>query len=115
MARMIKIIPENLEKEIAQRNLSKGYVSEQIGHGRNFISESIRKGRLSNSAVKGLEAIFNINPEIYCVQEQSAEPIEEPAEKESELEAISYQLDYHELGKTIYRAVYQAVKKAWSE
>lgn len=114
MARVTQIDSEALGKELVKRGLTKGNVSESIGHGRNFISESMRKGRLSNSAVKSLEAVFNIDPQTYCVTEQESEP--EPEQKTTpESEAKVYQLDYHELGKTIYRAVYQAVKKAWSE
>ena len=113
MARMINIVPENLEKEICKRSLTKGDVSETIGHNRNFISESMRKGRLSRSAVKGLESIYNIPPESYCITEKT-EPVNEPEEL-PEPEPKTDPIDYHRLGRVIYNAVYQAVKKAWSE
>ena len=111
MARMVNIIPEKLECELNKRNLSNGDVSESLGHGRNYITDAYRKKRINCSSVTMLDMLYNIKPEIYTVTEKTDEVDSEVVEPVGESTAI----DYEQLESVIYRAVYNAVKKAWSE
>ena len=109
-SKAIKIISENLEKEITKRGLNNQEVSEAIGHGRNYISEALRRGRIGKGAVRALEILYQIHPRDYAVPEPwqaSAGVVKE--EKKEDI------IDYDRLRHAVYHAVYHAVRKAWRE
>lgn len=97
----------NLVCELEKRNLIKREVSLELGFKDNYLTDCIRRKRISNSAVKMLEVLYNIKPDSYCCVEKVEEKVPE-VEKESVI-------DYDRLREVIYDAVYWAVKKAWAE
>ena len=111
MARMVNIIPEKLECELNKRNLSNGDVSESLGHGRNYITDAYRKKRINESSVKLLDMLYNIKPESYMLIEDVEQTSSEAVEPVRETNVFDYEL----LEQVIYRSVYNAVKKAWTE
>lgn len=111
MANMVNIIPEKLEYELKVRHLSNGDVSGALGHGRNYITDAYRRKRINAPSVKLLDMLYNIKPESYTVIEKAEEEDSEDIEPVRESTII----DYEFLESVIYRAVYNAVKKAWSE
>ena len=108
MAKMINIVPEKLENELKIRHLSNGDVSESLGHGRNYMTDAYRRKRINISSAKLLRMLYNIDPKAYTAVEEKASNVIEPDD-----EPIA--IDYNKLESAIYRAVYNAVKKAWSE
>ena len=111
MANMVNIIPEKLEYELKVRHLSNGDVSGALGHGRNYITDAYRRRRINSSSVKLLDMLYNIKPESYTATEKVDEVDCEAVEPVRESTVI----DYEQLESVIFRAVYNAVKKAWSE
>lgn len=81
-------------------------VSEAIGHGRNYITEALRRGRIGKGAVRTLEILYQIHPRDYVVPEPWQ------ASADGKKEDI---IDYDRLRHAIYHAVYHAVRKAWRE
>lgn len=108
MGQMRNINSAKFKEELDKRKLNKASVSQGLGFGNNYITDAIRRGRISNNAVRMLEVFYGISPDTYSVKEdlQVVEPVAE--EKDSVI-------DYDRLREVIYDAVYWAVKKAWSE
>lgn len=106
----IKINSEKLRKILIQRGLTAGNVSYEMGHGRNYFSDSFRRGSLSRHAVVYLENKYNIKLEDYeAVQEEKRE------ERSKREERVLKDMTDKQMYQLIYSAVYHAVKKAWTE
>ena len=108
MAQMRSIDSVKFLDELEKRNLNKTAVSEDLGFGKKYITDALRRGRISNNAVRMLEAFYAIKPDSYCVEDNVNYIEIMTDEKESVI-------DYDKLRETIYDAVYWAVKKAWAE
>lgn len=107
MAKVTNINSMNLLCELEKRNLKNSDVSEELGFKRGYIKDALRRGRISNGAIKMLEVLYNIKPDSYCVIDAKQE--------KSVVEEKESVIDYDRLRETIYDAVYWAVKKAWAE
>lgn len=106
----IKINSEKLRKILIERGLNARDVSYEMGHGRNYFSDSFRRGNLSRHAVVYLENKYNIKLEDYeAVQEEKRE------ERHKREERALKDMTDKQMYQLIYSAVYHAVKKAWSE
>ena len=106
----IKINSEKLRKILIQRGLKAGDVSYEMGHGRNYFSDSFRRGNLSRHAVVYLENKYNIKLEDY-----KAEPQKENIEKKQTKEILFSEMSNKQVYQLMYSAYYHACKKAWTE
>lgn len=107
---MTKIDGEALKRELLRRGVKVTEASKALGYCSTYISKAATTGQIRPVAIQGLEHLYNIKPETYVVKEK--EPIEDPP---AVVPAGPVQLDYEELYKCIYLAVYKAVQKAWGE
>lgn len=67
---------------IKKRGMSTASVSEDIGHGKNYISNSLYQGYFNRPTVTALEKICGIKPEDYApisdIPVMAAEPVYKP-------------------------------------
>ena len=107
----IEIDGEKLRKEFEVRNLKLMDASNKCGFEQTYFSKSCRMNRITKPAMNLLQQMFNIRYEDYKIDEP--EQIEETEVKEN---PITITEDVSKaLYDIIYSAVYEAVKKAWSE
>ena len=98
---------------IVSRGWNLSTFSESLGYNKSYLSHALSAGWLSMPAVKMLEAMYGIKYEDYAYKEKEKENNKQEAEvKEENMPAG---LDYGVLYEVINKAVYEAVKKAWSE
>lgn len=88
-----------------RRNLKITQMSMDMGYGKSNLGMMVSQGHFNPSTVVMLEALFGIKKEEYEVTEESP--------KTEEVKPSG--LDMNELYKTIYTAVFNAVKQAWKE
>lgn len=106
MAKMITIDPEKLEKALDIHGLNKNDVSESLGYGRRYVTDAIRRGKLSSNAIAGISVLFSIDPKLYIKEEKPEEP------EESTDEPNDDPINYAKLYECVYNAVYKAVVDA---
>lgn len=106
--KLVKIDGNTLKKCIEKRGLTCSKAARELGFNPNFINKAVADNQINQPAIKLLEAVFNIKPEEYEIKDES-EPIE------SKLEVAEPVIDYEKLENVIYKAVYEAVSKAWKK
>ena len=114
-ANMIKIDGEKLYKEIRERGLTIAKLCNDLGVNSGYFSNAKYRGSIANLAVVALESRYGIMRDSYVVkeeQETSVQVIE--VMKEKDVDFFSEE-NMHKFYQVIYSAVYEAVKKAWSE
>ena len=99
----IEVDGEKLELALRVRNLLLAEASQEMGYNRQYLTKRIKGGGIPLATAKMLELKYGIKPEDQApyVAEQRAE--EEPKS------------NMNELYKTVYAAVYNAVKQAWRD
>lgn len=108
----ISINSEALKNELAKRNLTLKNASSEMGYSDSFMQGVVKKREINVPAMKMLEMMYNIKPEIYILQEET-EPEQMVFEEIHESEGIAF--DFDKLHEIIYNAVYTAVKRAWQD
>lgn len=113
MARVvsIEIDGEKLRKEFEVRNLKLMDASSKCGFEQSYFSKACRTNKITKPAMNLLQQMFNIRYDDYKIDEP--EQIEESEVKENPI-TITEDVS-NALYDIIYSAVYEAVKKAWSE
>lgn len=108
---MMQIDSEKLSAILKKRNLNAVEISRKIGYNDYYISQAIVRGKMSKPTAVALKNYYNIDREDYelVIQPEPEEQAIIPAPVSPE------PIDYDRLGTIIYNAVYEAVKKAWSE
>ena len=108
---------ELLRAEFKTRGVMLTDASVKIGYDELYLSKAIRQGLMPKSVMLLIQAMYNIDPEIYRVKAVEAEP-----EKEVEtavVEVVQHSGltddDLEKLYKVIYSAVYKATKRALEE
>ena len=111
----IQIDGEALRREFRVRNVWLKDASANLGYDPSYLSKASKVGRISKSAMLLIQAMYNINPDIYVVKE-------EPKSEEVKAEVVEVVQhsgltddDLQKLYKVIYTAVYEATKRALSE
>lgn len=100
-----------LEREFEKRGLNASEVAVELGYAKGYFSGCKYEGRSLSVAVKRmLEKLYDIRPDEYEVKE---EPATVPTTPPPVIQSV--ELDYVKLYNIMYEAVYNAVKKAWSE
>lgn len=104
---MVSVDSKKLKAEFEKRNLSMAEIAREMGRADKYLSNKIQKdtGEITLADSKFLEAVYSIKREVYELESDASETISEPTPI----------IDYEKLGQVIYNAVYEAVKKAWSE
>ena len=107
----IKINSEKLRRELTSRGLNAGLVSYEMGHGRNYFSDSFRRGTLSRHAVVYLENKYNIKLKDYQAEFEK----ENNKDQQFQKEVLFSEMTNKQVYQLMYSAFYHACKKAWSE
>ena len=111
---MMQIDSEKLSAILKKRNLNAVEISRKIGYNDHYISQAIVRGKMSKPTAVALKNYYNIDREDYeWVEKPESNP--EPASTAPDPIPACEPIDYDRLGTIIYNAVYEAVKKAWSE
>ncbi len=103
---MIKIDGEKLRKEIQLRGLTITGCAQRIYRAYSTLNNAIVRNAINKDIADALEDLCNVPLSMYKIPD---------AEEETSNEEKTSGLDYDAMYKMIYSAVYEAVKKAWSE
>lgn len=104
--RSVKVDKARFDDARSRRGLKITQMSKDMGYGKSNLGMMVSQGYFNPNVVVVLEALFGIKKEEYELQE------EKPEKKEKKKETT---LDMNELYKTIYTAVFNAMKQAWKE
>ena len=100
MVNTTKIDGTKLRTALLKRGVRLVDASEDLGYSKNYLKYLCDVGAVRPSVVQAIEKLYNIKYEEY-------QAVEKPQE------AVAQQsIDYNELYKCIYSAVYEAMKKA---
>lgn len=102
--KMFNINGEKLREALQQIGISLQKASIEIGYAPEYLSRSITNGRMRPSAQIALENRYNIKASDISIEKE-----DEAGAQETEA------IDHDKLYKTIYAAVYEAVKKALND
>lgn len=110
--KLITIDGEKLKNIFAQRGLIVGVVSEDCGFDSSYFSKVCANSKISRPAINLLSDRYKISYDDYKIKTEivEAEPVIENYRNFIISEDTAKQL--HQL---IYSAVYEAVKRVWSE
>lgn len=109
---------EKFRKEITRRGLSLTEASLEIGRASSYLSNIICEGNINKATITVLEKLYNLHYEAYKQTESVPESAQTETSEEPPKGQMTFQLPSmtkDEFWKVIYTAVYEAVKKAWSE
>ena len=112
MVRAVEIDGVKLSNLIKRAGYTNKDISVGCGREANYITTALRNNRLDPAIIKLIETLYNIPEELYKVTEV------EKVEQSSLTEPVSFSFTEdikNSLHDIIYSAVYEAVKKAWSE
>lgn len=103
---------EALRSELAKRGMSLKAASLEMGHSDAYLSTKMRSGKVHETDAKILEMMFHIPRSAYEIVEPEPEK-ENPVEQEAPTPVVEVNIDYEQMYKTIYSAVFAAVKEAF--
>ena len=99
--RTVKIDSEKLKKELRKRNLTNQDVSEAIGFSRDYITDCIRNGAISEPAARRLLEEYYIKYE--TIQPEIEKPeVEEPTQASMQ---IQHGLGNDEVAEAVFSAL----------
>lgn len=104
----VQIDPDALREELAKRNLTLSRVSIEMGHCDSYMNVKFSTKKMHENDVKMLELLYHIPRESYEMKETVEEVVDDTTLTEEP------KFDYEELYRTIYSAVYAAVKESFS-
>ena len=99
----------------ARRGLKPEDVSEELGYSSGFLTQNFTNKKMRSGVVKMLNTLYGI-AEVELTTPVSSTNIT-PFETQKKDTVVYFEegINYERLYQTIYGAVYEAVKKAWSE
>lgn len=104
---------EVLRAEFKARGVTLMDASIKIGYEASYLSKATRDGLMPKSTMLLLQAMYNIDPEIYRVKKES-EKVETSVVEVVQHSGLTDD-DLEKLYKVIYSAVYKATKRALEE
>ena len=104
---------EALRAEFKARGVNLMDASIKIGYEASYISKATRQGLMPKSTMLLIQAMYNIDPEIYRIK-QEAEKIETSVVEVVQHPGLTDD-DLEKFYKVIYSAVYKATKRALEE
>ena len=120
----VKIDSEKLKAAIKARGLKASNISREFGFNYNYLSNAAFEGRLKKNVVLLLETVHGIKLDEYKYVEPEPAPEPKPVpapepkpveEKAEEKEHVTGPIDYTQLYKTVFVAMYRAIKRAIAE
>ena len=99
-----------LRNEFTKRNLTLAGASVDMGHCDTYLNVKFNTKKMHENDAKMLELLYHIPREAYELKDE-VEEVVEVLEDDPLKEA---KFDYEELYRTIYSAVYAAVKEAFN-
>lgn len=106
---MIVIDGEKLRNVLKNREIAQNEVSRALGYSSNYLSMCLRANKVRKNVIEYLWREHGIKPILFV---PTKEPEKNDIQTISEMPSDEF---FKELHKVIYSAVYEAVKKAWSE
>lgn len=73
--KMVDIDGAKLKMVLTQRNIQMADLSRELGYAKGFIHNVVDQGRMRQSVVNYLKAVYNIQPELYVKPENEEKPI----------------------------------------
>ena len=114
----VKIDGEKLKAAIKAHGLVAADVARGFGFNYNYLSNAAFEGRLKQNVVILLETVHGIKLDEYKYVEPEPAPAPEPKPEEvkaEEKEHVTGPIDYTQLYKTVFVAMYRAIKRAIAE
>lgn len=108
MAERINIDPDKLRTELAMRNLKLRTACAAMGYSKQALNDVLKRGHIGKPMATMLDKLFNIKIDDYKLRPETRTEEKQETEKQPAI-------NYSELYKTIYSAVFNAVKQAWRE
>lgn len=108
----IKINGQALAKILKERGLAVTKVSEEVGYHYSNLGRCIKDNQMAKNMAMSIELRYGIPREKFVIPD---EPEQMAIESVTPDEKHADPIDYEKLGKVIYMAVYEAVRKAWNE
>lgn len=105
---------EALRAEFKARGVTLMDASIKIGYEASYLSKTIRQGLMPKSTMLLIQAMFNIDPEIYRVKPEPEKNVETSVVEVVQHSGLTDD-DLEKLYKVIYSAVYKATKRALEE
>lgn len=88
--------------------------SIKIGYEASYLSKATRQGLMPKSTMLLIQAMYNIDPEIYRAKAEPEEKVETSVVEVVQHSGLTDD-DLEKLYKVIYSAVYKATKRALEE
>lgn len=120
----VKIDGGKLKAAIKAHGLVTADVAREFGFNYNYLSNAAYEGRLKQNVVILLEMVYGIKLDEYKYVEPEPAPEPKPVpapepksveEKAEEKEHVTGPIDYTQLYKTVFVAMYRAIKRAIAE
>lgn len=73
--KMVDIDGAKLKMVLTQRDIQMASLSRELGYAKGFIHNVVDQGRMRQSVVNYLNAVYNIQPELYVKPEKEENPI----------------------------------------
>ena len=109
----VAINGESLREELKARGVSLMDASAKIGYEASYLSKATRDGLMPRSTMLLLQAMYNIDPEIYRIKPE-IEKVETSVVEVVQHTGLTDD-DLEKLYKVIYSATYKAIKQALEE
>lgn len=105
---------EALRAEFKARGVTLFDASAKIGYDESYLSKATRQGMMPRSTMLLIQAMYNIDPEIYRVKAEPEKKVETSVVEVVQHSGLTEE-DFQKLYKVVYTAVYEATKRALSE
>ena len=111
---VVKIDGDKLRRELEKRNLTQQAASRELGFAGNFISNAVRRGSVSKSAMKAIELAFNISQEDIEPAQPQQEPKPQPQPQQIEMD-MPAGLTYQEVALAVAEGIRAAFEVMFEE
>ena len=116
--RMFPIDPARMNDALAAKKVTPEDASKRMGYGKTFMYQNMQRRKVSEACISALDALYGIKYADYKVL-PPPEPVKtekaEPQPIEQQTLIIKPEIDYDELFKCVYLAVYKGFQKALRE
>jgi len=115
--RMFPIDPARMNDALAARKLTPQMVSRKLGYCNIYIKQTMDRRKISEACMTALDAVYGIKYADYKVL-PPPEPVKVETEEkpvEPQMFIVKSEIDYDELFKCVYLAVYKGFQKALKE
>lgn len=111
-SKQINVDGKKLADAFKKRGMPYSQAARECGYESNYFAKAAYRGKMSKSAAVMLQALYRMERTEY---EPESNPVTIGPGSEVQTADNTRTVDFDSLYNVIYEAVYQAVKKAWSE